>query len=293
MSHTSAISPESVTSSPLGYDARPETVIVADQRDGWWQALREVLSYRELFWALTLRDLKVRYKQTALGIAWVVLQPLFTGGVLALIFSRFRSGQDAGAIEAMLFYLAALVPWNSFAQGVYSASVCMESEANLISKVYFPRIIVPTARVLASSVDFGITIVVLLLAALFTGYFTWGLLLAIPGLLLIQMLSACGIGYLVGILNAQYRDVKYVIPFLLQSGLLVSVLLSLEDWPAWLQPWLRFNPMAAVIETYRALVSHQPIDWPLVALGTMVSILLFVFGAWVFRRRETYLADVL
>lgn len=270
-----------------------ETFISPSIRSGWLHLARELWNYRELFIALAGRDLRVRYKQTFLGVVWVVLQPLLTGGLLALIFSRFRNVGNQQELNGALFFLAALVPWTCFATGVANASTSVENSANLMSKVYFPRLVVPAAYVMGSVVDFLLSFCTLLIMAGFEGLPIGKLILLAPYLLVVQVLAAIGIGAALSSLNAQYRDVKYVVPFILQFGMLSSVLLRLSDWPPQAQFWLSFNPILMVIETYRTLLAGQTPSLLLMMQGTFTAVLVFLFGVWFFRRREASLVDVL
>lgn len=282
-----------------------ETVVSAELRLRVLQALRDLWEYRDLFVAFVVRDLKVRYKQTALGVVWVVLQPLITGVVFAAIFGLIK-GEFSG-LDALLFFMAGLVPWTSFQQGVQTASMSLETNANLVSKVYFPRLTVPAAHIIASLVDFAISFVVLLAIAILGGAFSSVLFVCVVPLLLVQLFAALGIGFFFASLNAQYRDVKYAIPFLLQIGMFITVWIPLEQWRegligfgpdwAWLSPYLyeilSLNPMAAVVETYRAALGGTIVNWLLLAKGSIVSIALLGAGMRFFLRRERRLADIL
>lgn len=283
----------------------PITTISSDPRSRLIQALRDLVGYQELFFAFVIRDLKVRYKQTFFGVIWVVLQPLITGVVFAAVFGLIR-GQFNGT-QDLLFFMAGLVPWSSFQQGTQMAAQSLEQNANLIAKIYFPRLTVPSARVIASLVDFLIAFSTLIVIAILAGAFDPRLILFMVPLLLIQLTTALGLGIGLSILNAQYRDVKYAIPFLLQLAMFVTVLIPLEGWRAgdvglgpqwdWLSPYahmiLSFNPMAAVVETYRALLLDGPINGILLAKGTLVSLVLLFLGVRFFVAREKRLVDIL
>ncbi len=278
---------------PTG-DELPETVISCDGRVRFIQAIRDLWIYRDLFLAFITRDIKVRYKQTMLGVVWVILQPLLAGGVFSVVFRNLGAMQETSATDLLLFHIAGLVPWTTFSTAVTTSSASLETNANLISKVFFPRLVVPGAYVCGSVVDFSIAFTVLMILAAATGKFSPLLILAMPFLLAVQLMAAAGIGLIFSILNAQYRDVKYVIPFALMLGLFVTVPASLDSWK---QPLLReilsFNPMAAPIETYRAILTDRPVDWSLLGKGTTSALTLLLAGIWFFRRREARLVDIL
>ncbi|MCC5875753.1 MAG: ABC transporter permease, partial [Candidatus Sumerlaeia bacterium] len=172
----------------------PETIISSRPTHRFRQTLRDLVAYRELFRAFVARDIKVRYKQTALGVIWVLLQPLMASGIFAVVFKQIGAMQEATAMEALLFFMAGLVPWNTFQMAVNSASSSMETSANLITKVYFPRMVVPGAYVVGSALDFFIGLILFLGIGLYAGMPVWWVVLGVPLLLPIQMASAAGIG---------------------------------------------------------------------------------------------------
>lgn len=271
-----------------------ETVISSRASVRFMQTLRDVVQYRELFYAFVKRDLMVRYKQTAFGVAWVVMQPLLTGVIFAVLFGMI-SGRFSG-MKDVVFFLAALVPWAPFQNGVQMAANSMEMNANLISKVYFPRLVIPGAYICGSVIDFLITFCVLLIAAAAAGQFTPWLLVMMPPLLVIQCAAGWGLGLFFAALNAQYRDIKYAVPFILQTGMFLTVLIPVSRWKD-IHPALHFlmtlNPMAGVVETYRAALTDAPMDFSLLARAIIVSFLLLVFGIRFFAAREQKLIDIL
>jgi lipopolysaccharide transport system permease protein len=246
-----------------------------------------------LFWTFIERDIKVRYKQTALGVIWVVLQPLFITGAFSIIFGKIARMPTDG-LPYELFYLGALVPWNTFATSVNQSALSMEANAQLISKVYFPRIVVPGGIICASVVDFIIGWVVLNAVALWLGYWHWQLIAITPILLFIQGAAALGIGSALAALNAQYRDVKHAINFLIQIMMLATpVIYPATRLPSWAQKWMFLNPMAGVVSTYRSALQGIPIDPLLIGLSLITALLSLVLGLWFFRVREARLVDVL
>ncbi|MBX3729195.1 MAG: ABC transporter permease [Candidatus Sumerlaeia bacterium] len=281
------------TEAPPPETTLTETVISSRPDRRFVQALRDLWAYRDLFAAFVRRDLTVRYRQTALGIVWVVLQPLATGGMFAAIFRRLGVGGDGPVLDSLLFFLAAVVPWMSFSSAVGSCATSLESNANLIAKVYFPRLCVPGAYVAGSAVDYGFAFLVLVGFALAAGAFTPWLLVAAVPLLAMQLLTAAGVGTFFAILDAQYRDVKYVVPFVLMIGMFLTVLVRPGQWGETAGMLLTLNPMLAIAETYRALLTGNPVDWALACKGAVVACAVFVGGVWFFRFRESRLVDVL
>jgi lipopolysaccharide transport system permease protein len=269
------------------------TVVSAERQERLGQFLKDLWSFRELFWTFVERDIKVRYKQTAFGVIWVVLQPLFMMGAFSLIFGKIAHMPTDGLPYA-LFYLGALVPWNTFASTLSQSALSMESNAQLISKVYFPRVVVPGGIVCGSFLDFAIGWFVLNLVAIGQGYWHWQLVALTPLLLLVQACTVFGIGLVLAALNAQYRDVKHAIGFLIQVFMLATpVIYPASRLPVWAQNWMFLNPMAVVITTYRAALQNAPFHWLLIALAFLTSAFYLACGVWFFRKREQRLADIL
>lgn len=269
------------------------TIISAERHERIRQFLRDLWDYRELFWTFVERDVKVRYKQTALGVVWVILQPLFMMGAFSIIFGKIAKMPTDG-LPLPLFYLAALVPWNTFATALSQSALSMESNAQLISKVYFPRVVVPGGIICGSFVDFAIGWTLLNGVAIWLGHWHWQLLAVTPLLLLMQGATAFGVGLVLAMLNAQYRDVKHAVGFVVQIFMLATpVIYPLSRLPLWAQRWVFFNPMAVVVTTYRAVLQNTPVDWQLVGLALATALAYLAGGVWFFRRREVYLADVL
>ena len=260
----------------------------------WLQLrLREVWMYRELLYFFVWRDLKVRYKQTAVGVAWVVLQPLMSMGAFTLFFGKLAKLPSDGLPYAV-FYFAALAPWTYFATALTKTTNIVVGSQSLITKVYFPRLILPISGVVSGVVDFGISFLVLL--ALVLGYGLRPGLHAIwvPFLLLLAMATALGVGLWLSALNALYRDVGYVLPFVVQFWMLASPV----AYPSSLVPakwqWLYgLNPMAGVIEGFRwALTGHgQPPNELMLASAIAVAVIL-VSGLMFFQRMEGTVADL-
>lgn len=274
-------------------NALRETVISSRPGLNLAQLLRDLVEYRDLFTAFLRRDIKVRYRQTLLGVIWVILQPVLTGGVFAAVFRFAGAFGEEDASRLFLYFLAGLVPWMAFASAVQHAAMSLETNAALVGKVYFPRILIPGAFVTGSLVDFGVTFGVLVIAAWATGYLNISMAVWLVPLLAIQLLAAFGLGAFFAILNAQYRDVKYAVPFLLMLGLFLTVLLPADAWPEGIRTLLALNPMLGVAETWRAAVLGGAVDWSLLATSGAMAVALAVGGMLFFRWREARLVDLL
>jgi lipopolysaccharide transport system permease protein len=255
--------------------------------------VREVWAYRELLYFFVWRDLKVRYKQTVIGVAWVVLQPLMSMGVFTLFFGRLAKLPSDG-LPYPVFYFAALAPWTYFSTALTTATNVVVENQRVITKVYFPRLILPLSSVVSGLVDFGIAFVVLLALVLGYGLRPGVHAIWLPFLLLLALATALGVGLWLSALNALYRDVRYVMPFLIQFWMLASPV----AYPSSLVPakwrWLYgLNPMAGVIEGFRwALTGHgQPPGELMLASAAAVMVLL-VGGLVFFQRMEGTVADL-
>jgi lipopolysaccharide transport system permease protein len=254
--------------------------------------LRELWTYRELVLFMTWRIILVRYKQTFLGIAWAGIQPLLLMVILSLFFGSFA--KKVG-VPGPIFFFAGLVPWTFFANSVTQSSNSLVGNANLISKVYFPRLAAPVAALLATLVDFVIAFAILI------GMMAWygivpraAAIGVVPSLVLLTLVTALGVGLWLSALNVAYRDVQYVVPFLVQLGLFAS---GVAFAPATIsEPWrtvLGLNPMAGVIEGFRwALLGTRSGIGPMVGVSVAVSLLLLASGLVYFRRMERTFADV-
>ncbi|MHB1557197.1 MAG: ABC transporter permease [Isosphaeraceae bacterium] len=266
-----------------------------------WRAvdLREIWQYRELLGFLTLRDIKLRYKQTALGVSWAVLQPLFTMAVFTIFFGKLGKMPSDGRPYA-LFVLAALLPWQLFAYALTQSSNSLVAEQRLITKVYFPRLIVPVASVLSGLVDFVVALglmVLMMAAGPVFGWFTIRPTLAVltvPLFTLFAVLTALAVGLWLSTLNVQYRDVRYTIPFLTQFWMFVTpVAYASSLVPPGYRLLYGLNPMAGVVEGFRwALLNTDVPDWGMMAVSAGTVLALLFGGMLYFRRMERTFADV-
>ncbi len=267
------------------------TVQVIRPSQGWVGfRFGELWRYRELLFFLAWRNVLIRYKQTVLGFAWAVLQPLLLMVVMTLFFGSFA--RRAG-VPGPIFYYAGLVPWTFFANAVSQASNSLVGNANLLSKVYFPRLTAPIAAVLAALVDFAAAFAVLVVMMLAYGIAPRPAAVAVvPGLLLLALATALGLGLWLSALNVSYRDVQYVVPFLIQIGLFASLFASNIHREPW-RTLLGLNPLAGVVEGFRwALVGSGNGFSRMAGISVAVSALLLLSGAVYFRRVERTFADV-
>jgi lipopolysaccharide transport system permease protein len=274
--------------------AHPELHVVIEPRSGWqlvnW---KEILACRDLCYFLVWRDLKVRYSQSVLGIGWVLIQPLCSMLVYTFIFGRLVRMPSDG-VPYPLFSFVALVPWTYFINVLNESSGSLVVNQNLITKVYFPRLILPLVSILNRMVDFLIAfaLLVVLLAA-YRVLPTWNVLF-LPLLLIILSATGSGLGMLFAALSVQYRDVRYALHFGVQLLMYAApVIYPVRIIPAAYRPWYALNPMVGVIEGFRAsLLGTRPMPWTWIAQGAGVATLLFLIGALYFRRRERQFADL-
>jgi lipopolysaccharide transport system permease protein len=270
-----------------------ETMVIQPGR-GWGFDLRELWRYRGLFGFLVWRDIKIRYAQTVLGAGWAILQPVLTMIVFTIIFGNFANIPSDG-VPYPVFSLAALVPWTYFSTAISNSSSSLVSSANLITKIYFPRLVIPLSPVLAGLVDFGIAFVILLVTMLFFGILPMGsALVVVPVALLITVLTAAGVGCWMAALNLQYRDVKYVVPFMVQVWMYTSpIVYPMSIVPERYHTLYAMNPMTGAIEGFRAaLLGTSDVPWGLLALSSAAATVIFLTGALYFRRTERVFADV-
>jgi homopolymeric O-antigen transport system permease protein len=269
------------------------TLTVITPPSGWRALdLNELWHYRELAWVLTERDIKVRYKQTVLGFAWAIIQPV----MLMVVFSIFFGGlakMPSDGLPYPIFVYAGLLPWTFFSNAIAGSANSLVGSVNLLSKVYFPRLVIPFSAVGGGLVDFAIATVILLLMCIWYGV-GWSLnLLAAPLLVAGTVLIALGVGVFLAALNVAYRDFRYVISFMLQFWMFVTPVV----YPASLVPegwrWLLFlNPMAGFIEGFRSALLGQTFDWIAISISLAVAAAVFVIGVAYFEKVERRFADI-
>jgi len=255
--------------------------------------LREVSEYRELLYFLVWRDIKIRYKQTVIGVGWAVLQPLITMVVFTAIFGRFAQIPSDG-LPYPIFSFSALIPWTFFATALNRSIASVVAESHLISKVYFPRLILPLAGTLAGIVDFAISLIVLLGMMVWYGVaITWWLL-TLPAFLLFALLTALAVGLWLSAINVRYRDVGYVVPFLIQIWMFCSpVVYPVSLIPEKYRLLYSLNPMAGVIEGFRwFLLGTERPDFSVMTISAVVVLIILTGGLIFFKNMERTFADV-
>ena len=273
----------------------PSEPLVVIQPSKKWSLLnlKDIWAYRELLFFLTWRDVKVRYKQTALGAAWAILQPLFMMIIFTIFFGRLAA-VDSSGIPYPLFALAGLVPWTFFANSITASGNSLVGSANLITKVYFPRLIVPAAAMLAGLVDFALAFGMLCLLMLYYRVTLTAHVLFLPVLVFMTAVFGLGVGTWMSALNVKYRDVRFALPFLIQLWLFVSsVILPSTSVP---QKWrwiLLLNPMSAIIEGYRSALFGLPFDWTALGIASILIIVVLLYAIYAFGRVERSFADII
>jgi len=260
-----------------------------------WVSLKlgELWAYRELLYFLIWRDIKVRYKQTALGAAWAIIQPFSTMVVFSLFFGKLAKMPSDG-IPYPIFSFAALVPWTFFASGLTQSSNSLVGSSNLITKVYFPRLVIPMATILSGVVDFVLALVVLIGMMFYYRMVPTMNILWLPLFLLLALITSLGVGLWLSSLNVKYRDVRYVVPFITQFWLFATPI----AYPSTLlsEPWRTLyglNPMVGVVDGFRwALLGTKSFPGPIVLVSAAVALLILISGAFYFRRMEKTFADI-
>jgi lipopolysaccharide transport system permease protein len=262
---------------------------------GWaWPKLRELWEYRELLFFFAWRDIKVRYRQTVMGASWAIIQPFFTMVIFSLFFGRLANVPSDG-LPYPVFSFTALVPWTFFANALAQASNSLVMNANMVKKIYFPRLALPIATVLAGVVDFALAFLVLLGIMLYYGLVPTVNIIWLPLFTLLALVTSLGVSLWLAAMNVQFRDVHYTIPFLTQAWLFVTPI----AYPSSLlsEPWRTvygLNPMAGVVEGFRwALLGTDTAPGRMIMVSALVAVILFVSGAFYFRRMEQSFADVL
>ncbi len=286
---------ETTTAEPAG-PGLPEpqvpTIVIRPPRRWVPVDFNELWEYRELLYFFTWRDVKLRYKQTGLGIAWAIIQPLFLMVVFSLFFGGLAKIPSDG-VPYPLFSLAALLPWTLFAEGMTRSTISMVSNAGIMTKVYFPRLIMPVASIMSPFVDFCVAFCILMLMMVYYGFVPTINVIFLPLLVVFAMMTSLAVGLWLSALNVKYRDFQYTVPFLIQIWMFASPVV----YPASMVPQqFRFlyalNPMTGVIEGFRwaLLGTNPPTTMIFISLG--VVIVLLISGVFYFRRMEQYFADI-
>lgn len=257
--------------------------------------VNEVWQYHELFYFFTLRDIKVKFKQTVLGVVWVILQPLLTVVIFSLFFGRALQVPSAG-LPYPVFVFSGLLLWNVFSTGISGASNSMLSNSNIIKKIYFPRVIIPVSSILVSLVDFAVAFIAFLMVLIYyqveVNYLR--LLGFWPAAILLMLMGTLGISCWLAALNVKYRDIRYVIPFGLQIALFVSPVIYPMSilGEGWIKYVLAINPMYASITLFRSPLISTPVEIDLISVSVLSTFLFFIWGIYYFKKTEAYFADI-
>lgn len=253
----------------------------------------EIWSYRELLYFFTWRDLKIRYKQTIIGVAWAIFQPLMTMIIFSVFFGKL-AGMPSDDIPYPIFVYVGLLLWQFFSGSVTDISNSLINNKDIITKVYFPRILLPISATITKFIDFLIASIILIFLMIYYGYLpNLSGILILPLLLVITFVAALGLGLFLSALNVKYRDVRYILPFFIQLMLFVTPVIypaSITGIWSW---FLAMNPMTGVIKAARAaLLGNFPINWPLLGISSLACLFLLLFGFYYFRKTEEYFADI-
>jgi len=272
--------------------------IIIEPQKGWqlidW---KELIEYKDLFYFFVLRDIKALYKQTILGFSWAIIRPVFSMIVFSVVFGRLAK-IPSDSIPYPIFTYAALVPWTYFSTAMSSSTQSLISGSGMFTKVYFPRLIIPLTPVLSKLVDFGIAFVILFGLMAWYGIAPTINILWIPYLILLMILTSAGIGMWLSALAIQYRDIPHGIQFLSQllmyaAPVVWPVSLIADKFGSTAKLVYGIYPMAGVIEGFRsALLSHNPMPWGMIGMGSLTAVVLFITGALYFKRKERIFADV-
>jgi lipopolysaccharide transport system permease protein len=286
-------SPDRVEKSSGAEGAREPLVTIRPRRPWELPDFSEAWNNRELLYFLTWRDVKIRYKQTALGAAWAILQPLFTMVIFTFIFGRLAKIETNG-IAYSLFAFAGLVPWLFFANAVSNSGNSIVGSSHLITKVYFPRAYIPAASVAASLVDFGIASLLFIPLALYHGIEAGPSLLLLPLPFSLLFLLTVAVGMWLSALNVKYRDIRYTIPFVLQIGLFLSpIVYPASAVPERFALLYMLNPMTGIIEGFRSALFGTPVNWTALAVSAALTLFFLIYSGLVFRRMEKSFADII
>ncbi|HZI85425.1 MAG TPA: ABC transporter permease [Pyrinomonadaceae bacterium] len=286
---SNSVQNDSARSAPL----EVSRVVIESEESGVQLNLGDLWAYRELLYFLTLRDIKVRYKQTLMGAVWVVIQPLMTMLIFTLIFNKFAR-LDTKDIPYPLFAYSGLLLWTFFSNAVTTGTYSLVNNSHLVTKVYFPRVFMPTAAVGAGLVDLAIASLLLISLAIYYGVRpSWGALM-LPLMVFLAAMLALGTGMLVSALTVKYRDLRHALPFVMQFWMFASPVIypsSIvpEQW-RWI---LLINPMTGILEGFRAALTGQPFDWTMIAISAAVATTLLAVAFYVFRALEDTFADVI
>ena len=284
---------EAKSSASIAHDLPAEPIVTIEPSRSWVPLdLADLWAYRELFYFLTWRDVKVRYKQTALGVAWAVLQPLCTMAIFTIFFGRFAKMPSDG-IPYPIFAFAGLVPWTFFSNALTNSGNSLVGSQNLITKVYFPRMIIPGAAVGAGLVDLAIALALLVPMMFYYRIVPTLNILMLPVLIILIGLLTTGAGMWMSALNVKYRDIRYALPFFIQLGMFVSPVIYPPSFVPERFHWLlNLNPLTGIIDGFRSALFGHAFNWTALATSTAITLALLIYSAYMFRRMEKSFADI-
>jgi len=271
-----------------------ELIIESGQSDkNYW---KDIWHYRDLFYILSWRDIKVRYKQTVIGAAWALIRPLLTMLIFTFVFGKIGNLDTKGAVPYSIIVFAGLLPWQFFSTALSEAGNSLIGNSNLITKVYFPRLIIPASSIIVSFIDFGISFLLLLVMMVFYQYAPSIQILLLPVFVLMTFLISFGAGLYITALNVKYRDFRYIIPFIVQIGLYVTPVgfsssVIQQKYGENVRLWFSLNPMVGVVDGFRFCIVGEPIYWPGLFMSLAVIIFFCIVGVRYFRKTEKSFAD--
>lgn len=278
----------------IAVQSAESTIVIRPKKLFNWTDIRELWSYRELLYFFSWRDLKVRYKQTSVGVAWAIFQPLITMLVFSVFFGQLAK-VPSDNVPYPIFVYVGLLFWQFFSSSLADTSNALISNQAIITKVYFPRLILPVSAVITKLIDFAIAAIILVGLMIYYDYapHLYGLLL-LPLLLMIAFMASVGLGLFLSAINVKYRDVRYALPFFIQLLLFVTPVIypaSIAGKYSWI---LALNPMMGVIQNARAaLLGTTPINWVLIGISFVATFILMLIGIYVFKKVERYFADII
>jgi lipopolysaccharide transport system permease protein len=254
---------------------------------------KDLWAFRELFYILAWRDIKVRYKQTVLGASWSILRPLLTTLIFTVVFNKVAKLQAPGVVPYAILVLTGMLPWQFFSSALSDASNSLVGNTNLISKVYFPRLIIPVSSIMTSLVDFAITFLILLFMMAYYRFVPDVKILLLPVFILMSFLASLGVGLYMTALNVKYRDFRYIIPFIVQIGLYVTpVGFSSSIVPTKWKFLYSLNPMVGVVDGFRwCIIGEEALYFPGLLLSLVITLGFLLLGIWYFRKTEKSFAD--
>nr|WP_321352017.1 ABC transporter permease [uncultured Methanoregula sp.] len=268
------------------------TLIIRPPRKWVPVDLHEIWNYRELLTSFTMRDIKIRYKQTALGFAWAIIQPLFMMVIFTIIFGGFAQIPSDG-VPYPLFSFAALLPWMLFSEGLTRSTTSMVINSNIMTKVYFPRLIMPISGILSPLVDFIVSMVILIIMMAYYGFVPTLNVVFLPLFIILALATSLGVGLWLSALNVRYRDFQYTVPFLIQIWMYASpVVYPASMIPESIRYLYGLNPMVGVIEGFRWALLGTDIPGSIILVSIAMVVVLLVSGMFYFRRMEQYYADI-